>query len=189
MQKFLKYWAAARSSPRQQQDETERLYSAYTAAIKEFETSRAKTYKLLVPHNNGKAWQPAFDSDMIAEVVSLNTEIEEKKETLKAIASDIEKFVAVCESPTMADLVERLHQAQRQIQDSRLKAKNETRVANNLNPRLSPLEVQDLHAVVAANLALVEVRNEFEPIILDTVTRLEVARAIVEKYKTGAEVI
>ena len=73
MQKFLEYWAAAGSNQRQQQDDAGRLYSAYNAAINDLETSRAKTYKLLVPHNNGKAWQPAFDSDMIAEVVSLNT--------------------------------------------------------------------------------------------------------------------
>jgi hypothetical protein len=36
---------------------------------------------------------------------------------------------------------------------------------------------------VAANLALAEVRNEFEPIISETTAKLEAARAIVEKYK------
>jgi hypothetical protein len=35
---------------------------------------------------------------------------------------------------------------------------------------------------MAANLALAEVRNEFEPIISETTTKLEAARAIVEKY-------
>ena len=83
----------------------------------------------------------------------------------------------------MACLVEQLHQAQRRIQDARLKAKNETIVANNRNRRLAPLEVQDLPTVVAANLALVEVRNEFEPIISEINAKLEAARAIVEKYK------
>ena len=183
MQKFLEYWAAARSSPRQQPDDAGRLYSAYNAVINDLETSRAKTYKLLVPHNNGKAWQPAFDSDMIAEVVSLNTEIEEKKATLKAIANDIDAFMNVAGNPTMAGLVEQLHQAQRRIQDARLKAKNETIVATNLNRRLAPLEVQDLPTVIAANLALAEVRNEFEPIISEINAKLEAARAIVEKYK------
>jgi len=182
MQKFLEYWAAAGSNPRQPPDDAGRLYSAYNVAIGDLETSRAKTYKLLVPHNNGKAWHPAFDSDMIAEVISLNTEIEEKKETLKAIANDIEAFMNVAGTPTIAGLVEQLHQAQRRIQDARLKAKNETIVANNRNHRLAPPEVQDLPTVMAANLALAEVRNEFEPIISETTTKLEAARAIVEKY-------
>ena len=89
----------------------------------------------------------------------------------------------VAGTPTMAGLVEQLHQAQHRIQDATLKAKNETIVANNRNQRLAPLEVQDLPTVVAANLALAEVRNEFEPIISETTAKLEAARVIVEKYK------
>lgn len=179
MQKFLEYWAAARQ---EQPDDAKQLYNAYQSALAGLADSRLKTHRLLVPHNNGKAWHPAFDPDMVEEVVALNSEIDAKKATLKAISDDINTFVAAVGGPTISPLIEQSKQAQRRITDAMLKAKNATMIENNKNPRLVPLEVQELPEVVAANLALAEVRNQHEPVIADLKSRLEKARKIMAKY-------
>jgi hypothetical protein len=172
---FLDFWA---SPPRGVQDDAQKLHARYTAAQSALGDCRRRTAEYLVPANHGKGWHPVFDPDLIEEVTSLTGEIERRRAELKSVTQDIVDFMAVAGGPLLQPLVNERQNVKSRLQYSVHINKAVVNRASNLNPRLSPAEVQELVDVVEANGKLSVARLEFEPRIQELTTRMERARAI-----------
>ena len=176
MEEFVQYWAAGHKPALNEQNDGNVLYNAYMAALRELESSRARTAGFLVPENTGKGWHPGFDPDKIEEITTLAAEIEAKRAALKSVCKAIEGFIEVAGGPSLGPLGNQLHDLRRRLLGFSVQAKNATSLATNKNPRLAPAEIQDLSEVLAANAALAKAREELEPQIADLMGRLERGR-------------
>jgi hypothetical protein len=172
---FLDFWA---SPPRGLQDDAQKLYDRYVAVQSALADHRRRTAEYLVPANHGKGWHPVFDPDLTEEVALLASEIERHKADQKSIVEAIEAFMYIAGGPSLQALADELQSERRRLQSYVHVTKAATIKASNLNPRLSPAEVQELPAVVEANGKLSEARLELEPKIEALSSRLEKARAI-----------
>ena len=178
MQKFLEFWAGHKS---QQDPDGAVLFNEYQAAALDLENSRRKTQAFMMPVNTGKGWHPVFDPDATAAVVNLASEIDQKKAILKAISQAIDEFITIVGGPSLQPLSDQRKELRQQIESLRIKARNMSALEARKNPRLSPAEVQDLPAVMAANADLSEGRADLEPKIAELTNRLEQGRAILER--------
>jgi hypothetical protein len=88
--------------------------------------------------------------------------------------------MAVAGGPTLSALAEELTRKKLLLGNHVAIAKAESQKASNLNPRLSPTEIQDLPSVVEANGRLAELRLEVEPRIKELESRLKTARAVLD---------
>lgn len=182
MEDFMHYWANYRPNSNQIPDAAANMHRAYLEAYNNLDHTKKRTIDFLVPHNNGKAWAPAFDPDRIKEVAALGLEIDQKRAAVKSIAEDIESFVAVVGGPTINILEDELNRAERRLQSLTILARKEFRKTSKLQPHASPVDVQNNDAVLDANAALAQGQEELEPKIADLRDRLEKARAILRKY-------
>jgi hypothetical protein len=175
LRSFIDYWT---SPPRGVQDDARKLYDRYVAVQSALADHRRRTVGYLVPANHGKGWHPVFDPDLTEEVTALASEIERHKADQKSIVEAIEAFMSIAGGPSLQALADELQSERRRLQSYVHVTKAATIKASNLNPRLSPAEVQELPAVVEANGKLSEARLELEPKIEALSSRLEKARAI-----------
>jgi hypothetical protein len=179
IEEFVNYWTASHKPAPNEQNDGNVLYNAYMAALRELESSRAKTAGFLCPENTGKGWHPGFDPDKIEEITALAAEIEAKRSALKSISQAIGDFVEVAGAPSLGPLAGQLHDARQRLSGFSVRARNVTSLATNKNPRLAPAEIQDLPEVLEANAALAKVREDLGPQIADLTGRLEEGRKIV----------
>jgi len=56
IEEFVQYWSAGHKPAASEQSDGNVLYNAYMAALRELESSRARTAAFLVPENTGKGW-------------------------------------------------------------------------------------------------------------------------------------
>jgi hypothetical protein len=179
MKEFLDYWAAGHKPAASEQSDGNVLYNAYKAVLKDLENSRAKTAGFLVPENTGKGWHVGFDPDVVGEITALAAEIETKRAALKSVSQVIEGFVEAAGGPSLGPLGDQLNDLKRRLSGFSVRAKNATSLATNQNPRMAPLEIQDLPGVLEANAALAKAREELDPQIVDLTGRLEKGQKIV----------
>jgi uncharacterized protein (DUF342 family) len=182
MKEFLDYWKGSTS----EHDDTRLLYDAYQKTLAALGSSRLQTYRLLVPVNTGKAWHVGFDPDEIETVTALAAEIEQRKEALKTVCQDIETFMDIIQSPTLAAPNEELQRTVLKLKGLTIKAKNAEKLASRRNPEMSSLELQELPEVLAANAELAGAKEQLEPQITDLRARLAKARVILQKYEVHA---
>jgi len=178
IEEFVQYWTAGHKPAPNEQNDGDVLYNAHMAALRELESSRAKTAGFLVPENTSKGWHPGFDPDKIEEVTALAAEIELKRAALKSVCKAIEGFIEAAGGPSLGPLGNQVHDLHRRLQGLLIQARNATSLAKNKNPRLAPVEIQDLPEVLEANAALAKAREELEPQIADLTGRLGKAREV-----------
>jgi len=178
---FFDYW----SKPDHPDDPAKALAVAHSDALTKLAALKEKGVSFLVPGKDSRGrWIPVYDDAHIDKVATLGGEIDRARDRIKAVANDIEAFLAVTGgSPVLSGLINERKALQQRVNFSERHAAALLKKALDRDPHTSPAVLMQRPDLSEAYAAQAKAKEETSGPIAELDEKIGKLNEILGKYR------